>query len=281
MEINESCQAGGTEQTMYDISRIAVLSTIERMCREDRTFLMKMRLNGKVLRSDVRKMDDEQLVAKLASLGLDCRREVIAPLVANMKSAADLEDELIRHSGVMLSDLDDDFAWLALIVLWERWFPDVANAEMLDESMQRGYELNDYSDAGLAAAVEEWAHTWKMVKDLSRRFSAASVEAFDQIFNVTQFVFNWSSDFEMELGNAEVFGLPCIGREHYMEDFDRTFPLSAGHLLPIDGPFDDDDLDYAPNSSLPAATEPKKIKVGRNESCPCGSGKKFKKCCGR
>ncbi len=22
-------------------------------------------------------------------------------------------------------------------------------------------------------------------------------------------------------------------------------------------------------------------KVGRNEPCPCGSGKKFKKCCGR
>ena len=25
----------------------------------------------------------------------------------------------------------------------------------------------------------------------------------------------------------------------------------------------------------------KKPKVGRNEPCPCGSGKKYKKCCGR
>ena len=24
----------------------------------------------------------------------------------------------------------------------------------------------------------------------------------------------------------------------------------------------------------------KRIKIGRNESCPCGSGKKYKKCCG-
>ena len=24
----------------------------------------------------------------------------------------------------------------------------------------------------------------------------------------------------------------------------------------------------------------KKIKIGRNEPCPCGSGKKYKKCCG-
>lgn len=27
--------------------------------------------------------------------------------------------------------------------------------------------------------------------------------------------------------------------------------------------------------------EPKKIKIGRNDPCPCGSGKKYKKCCGR
>lgn len=26
---------------------------------------------------------------------------------------------------------------------------------------------------------------------------------------------------------------------------------------------------------------PKKIKIGRNDPCPCGSGKKYKKCCGR
>jgi uncharacterized protein YchJ len=25
----------------------------------------------------------------------------------------------------------------------------------------------------------------------------------------------------------------------------------------------------------------KKVKIGRNEPCPCGSGKKYKKCCGR
>ena len=36
--------------------------------------------------------------------------------------------------------------------------------------------------------------------------------------------------------------------------------------------------------SLPAApggTITKGRKIGRNEPCPCGSGKKYKKCCGR
>mgnify|MGYP003291732256 CR=1 FL=1 len=29
------------------------------------------------------------------------------------------------------------------------------------------------------------------------------------------------------------------------------------------------------------AKVPEGIKVGRNEPCPCGSGKKYKKCCGK
>jgi len=33
-------------------------------------------------------------------------------------------------------------------------------------------------------------------------------------------------------------------------------------------------------TSAPAIVSAPKVKVGRNEPCPCGSGKKFKKCCG-
>jgi len=32
---------------------------------------------------------------------------------------------------------------------------------------------------------------------------------------------------------------------------------------------------------VPSAPQHKRIKVGRNDSCPCGSGKKYKKCCGK
>ena len=31
----------------------------------------------------------------------------------------------------------------------------------------------------------------------------------------------------------------------------------------------------------PETKEVRVLKVGRNEPCPCGSGKKYKKCCGR
>jgi uncharacterized protein YecA (UPF0149 family) len=33
-------------------------------------------------------------------------------------------------------------------------------------------------------------------------------------------------------------------------------------------------------SSLPKAPVLAKAKAGRNDPCPCGSGKKYKKCCG-
>ncbi len=33
--------------------------------------------------------------------------------------------------------------------------------------------------------------------------------------------------------------------------------------------------------SKPGTTQEKSLKVGRNDPCPCGSGKKYKKCCGR
>jgi HEAT repeat protein len=38
--------------------------------------------------------------------------------------------------------------------------------------------------------------------------------------------------------------------------------------------------DWAEGEPLPVSAEPPPAKVGRNDPCPCGSGKKYKKCCG-
>ena len=48
--------------------------------------------------------------------------------------------------------------------------------------------------------------------------------------------------------------------------------------LEPDEPEDIADLDLLLNTPKPAKVEKK---IGRNEPCPCGSGKKYKKCCGR
>jgi len=44
-----------------------------------------------------------------------------------------------------------------------------------------------------------------------------------------------------------------------------------------DKPEDLSDLERALNPPAPARTEER---PGRNDPCPCGSGKKYKKCCG-
>lgn len=43
-----------------------------------------------------------------------------------------------------------------------------------------------------------------------------------------------------------------------------------------DKPEDISDFEKAENPSSPIQSD----KIGRNDPCPCGSGKKYKKCCG-
>jgi len=40
---------------------------------------------------------------------------------------------------------------------------------------------------------------------------------------------------------------------------------------------------YIPMKIAPTPVQMRRVppKVGRNEPCPCGSGKKYKKCCGK
>ena len=58
------------------------------------------------------------------------------------------------------------------------------------------------------------------------------------------------------------------------EENDWVFTLE----LDPDQPEDISDLESLQNRPEQVIAEPK---VGRNDPCPCGSGKKFKKCCGK
>lgn len=68
------------------------------------------------------------------------------------------------------------------------------------------------------------------------------------------------------------------GSEHCMHEKSR-FLKQDGLWYYIDGVFPEPEL---PKISEPAGIEQvvRSEKVGRNDPCPCGSGKKFKKCCG-
>ena len=62
----------------------------------------------------------------------------------------------------------------------------------------------------------------------------------------------------------------------------QTF-ASMMHLQ-MDHGDDDDDFQWEPieeDDTTPTPTTASLPKVGRNEPCPCGSGKKYKNCCGK
>jgi len=75
-----------------------------------------------------------------------------------------------------------------------------------------------------------------------------------------------------------------IGIQHFdlafskPEEFEKAYHLFRGDQL-SSGDFDDVVL-LPPKKEAEAALIPFE-KVGRNDPCPCGSGKKYKKCCGR
>ena len=55
----------------------------------------------------------------------------------------------------------------------------------------------------------------------------------------------------------------------------RATPAPKYMVLPVDGiPWKDADRDQQKTQA-----SPRRAKVGRNDPCPCGSGKKYKKCC--
>lgn len=77
---------------------------------------------------------------------------------------------------------------------------DSTSTKILDQKMQKGYVL--LSENKLIDAVHEWSEAWSDIKHLMAEQEIPDIESFDDVFKGTQCVYNWASDFEMELGNA-------------------------------------------------------------------------------
>ncbi len=63
---------------------------------------------------------------------------------------------------------------------------------------------------------------------------------------------------------------------HYITDGDRQTHHEIANFVKEDSTWYFNDADYPQVKQYVRETP----KVGRNEPCPCGSGKKYKKCCG-
>ena len=76
--------------------------------------------------------------------------------------------------------------------------------------------------------------------------------------------------------NPAIVRVQTTNRAEQILDFCNEHGIQAMVGLEPDKPEDITDIERALLARQPARIAPK---VGRNEPCPCGSGKKFKKCC--
>ena len=147
--------------------------------------------------------------------------------------------------------------------------------EQFDDLMQQGYDLLESRRTD--AACDAWLRAWEEFCGLYERGGFDSFEAFDERFRGTQYVYNWVQDLEMELHNA---GLDKpVYFEHRIRFGEDCLKRFGEEGLPLDqlGALASQ-LRQTPPQNRGKPAQPK---IGRNDPCPCGNGKKYKKCCGK
>jgi len=170
----------------------------------------------------LRKMSTSEIIEKLKSLNVNFDIEQFKKQVVNYISASQLAEDHYYSQNFQAQGKDEDFIWLAIIELWNRITPEKYNMEMIDDLMQEGYE--DIEKRDYRNGIEKWEKAWNMIKSIVPSNIKSVSEADKFIPVLTQFIYNWCQDFEMELANAAVEDNSYYAnRIRYCQDFLQTF----------------------------------------------------------
>ena len=181
------------------ISFIALNRMVEERAARDKECREQLERNGKVTLSMGRRASDEQILEKLKSANVDLDRNTLAEWSRAVMSAQELSEHVRRQGYVRPKGMDDDWLWVGLTVLWERWLPQWPNFEMLDDKMQAGYAVRKKDKP---KACEIWLDAWQDILTLMDTHRIRGVEEFDERFAGSQSVSNWIQDLAMYLSNA-------------------------------------------------------------------------------
>jgi len=231
---------------------------------------------------EVRLMTTDGIIDKLASLNIPVNETSFLDVKDHYSAEALAETWLSRHK-CRATGFEADFVWMAATVLWERLAPDVINMEIFEETNSICQEFytqfpdedrltlgNSYrAEAESYGRLGDTETTEKKFKDLTDRYPN----------------FAWGY-----IGWAD---------SYWLDPFDRAAPKDYAkaesiYLKALENPKMEDRPDiiqrlimlYEEKADLGKADRYSRIseglqrKIGRNERCPCGSGRKYKKCCG-
>ena len=206
------------------MSCIALNRIVEERGMRDAEYRRTLTRQGKPVLSDARKLTDAELLEKLDRVGIGLDKPSYAEIAEHAISAEEISRTALTAEvrSKFATPFDEDWVWMALTVLWERWFPQWPNLEQLDDAIQAGYDLSKTDWAG---ACEQWTRAWEDFLLMYDKGSFSEIGEFDEVFRGTQFVSNWTSDFETELGSAALKDPRWHERRaQFCEEFLRQFP---------------------------------------------------------
>jgi len=171
--------------------------TLERLTRERADTIPAG--SDRPYRADAERLSDEELLGKLQTFAIDLDRPMLEALCRDALSAQEVAVRLMDLSTTDPHRQESDWIWLSVLTLWQRWLPDQLCLETVDDQMQDGYAKSG-QDPG--AATDLWLQAWSGVLQLCDAAGITTIAGFDAQFPLTQSLFNWNQDLEMELGNA-------------------------------------------------------------------------------
>jgi uncharacterized protein YchJ len=211
-------------------SYIAINRMIEQGAGEHREQREMFKREGRPMLATGREMSDAELLEKLKSFQVILDREEFAAWCKNFLSAEALSEWIIATQKPRFArDFDQEWIWVVLTVLWERWFPENPSFEMIDDQMQAGYNLLEARETG--RACELWLAVWKNLLNIANTQRFKSLDKLDEAFAGSQAIFNWVQDLEMELWNKGLHDWRFLQeRARFCEEFLSRFPHEDGQL---------------------------------------------------
>ncbi len=186
-------------------------------------------------REKIEKMSTPEIFSRLNRLGIKTSKKQFLKASRHYESADDLSEEewYAKYTLQPEGRYDEDFPWIAAIVLWKRLVPDRICFEQINDLMQDGY---DYLDENRTPkACDAWWQTWEWIKEKVTP-ERNTLAAFDEAFRGAQSIFNWCSHFIIELHNAglkdpQYFHMRICYVQEFLNTFTELSWLRQGNFL--------------------------------------------------
>jgi uncharacterized protein len=176
--------------------------------------------------------------------------------------------------------------WLPKVWGMNSFMPPMASIEQLNHVL--GLVMRHFNSiiAGLQAEQAEMTPVWTTQEFRGKTYEQGEGWAYGFIEGMQLCWNDWKPLLDTEDGKAWFRPIGLLGQEAYSADQDELTKTPARRaklteqiphaVLAIYGYW----LPYRQAVHEREMAKAMQPKVGRNETCPCGSGKKFKKCCG-